>query len=50
MNLKNKDKSQQIQENQAPDKSLIFAKSTSIAMFIVLLTLGAIFLILTLLK
>ncbi len=50
MNFKNKAKSQQDQDNQLPDKSFIFAKSTSIAMFIVLLTLGVIFLILTLLK
>lgn len=32
------------------DKGLIFAKSTSIALFIVLLTLGLIFLILSLIK
>jgi hypothetical protein len=35
---------------QIPDKSLVFAKSTSIALFIVLLTLGVIFLIISLIK
>jgi len=38
------------QQFEVPDKSLVFAKSTSIAMFIVLLTLGAIFLILSFVK
>ena len=36
--------------HQVPDRGLIMAKSTAIAMFIVLLTLGAIFIILTLIK
>ena len=35
---------------EIPDKSFIMAKATTIAMFIVLLTLGVIFIILTLIK
>lgn len=37
-------------KNKVPDKSLIFAKSTTIALFIVLVTLGFIFVILNFIK
>jgi hypothetical protein len=47
---KNHSKKEENYQAKIPDKSFILAKSTSIALLIVLLTLGAIFVILTLIK
>jgi hypothetical protein len=48
--IENSTKKSQNNEIEIPQKSLIFAKSTSIALLIVLLTLGLIFVILALIK
>lgn len=45
-----KNRKEKSEETKIPDKGLIFAKSTAIALFIVLVTLGLIFIIISFIK